>query len=454
MKERVKKYLFGITIVILACLIPIMVNAATQVEAPANISAEYSVSQNGITIKIKSNVEMKYIKLYRKAANGNYILFYKGKEDNVKEKDLYFSRNILPDKVSIKIVVVDKNNVEHSGDMDDIVLPEMPSINPSETEKPSWSPSPIPTQPTWSATPTPSTSTSPTTTTPPQDEYETIKYNGKKYKVRTGDKVYFLDVSDYWKKEGSVRGSDCMLICSEGKYGLVDCSYAEQGDRIYKHLKELGVKELEFVIASHDHFDHIGGYAKLAKRIPIKKLYAKKEYGFLKAAKNYDTKIIKGSNIKGFDFGNFTIRFYSTADLSGKSGGGGNVNCLTAVATHKASKKKIYFSGDIQNNSSKGLYPEKKAAKNVGRVDVYKVGHHGYNSENNSQEAIDALKPDIAVVPNHSGRPSSTVVNRIIKKTGKNDFYYAGNGTVLINIEASGKISKPVQFPEEKTVGK
>ena len=106
MKEKIKRYLIGLIILTTVCIVP-LIAYATQPDggsSGSSISAECETSVLGVTVKIRSNIEIKYLKIYRLADNGNYILFYKGKENNLKEKDIFFSRNILPDKLSIKIV--------------------------------------------------------------------------------------------------------------------------------------------------------------------------------------------------------------------------------------------------------------------------------------------------------------------------------------------------------------
>lgn len=458
MRSNLKKYLIVLLVLLSICAIPIIATA-TSVITDAQISAEAEKTDNGIKVKLKSDIEIKYIKMYRKTTSGTYILFYKSIEDNIKEKEFYFSRNILPETVDIRIVVVDINDVESTGDLPTIEVPPMPSINPEETEKPSWSPSTLPTKPTpstsvapsTSASTAPTTSSAPTTSPSPSDDSgdEKITYNGKKYTVPKGDKVYFFDVADYNKSAGKVQGSDCMLVCSNGKYGLIDATLSSKADRVVKHLKELGVDELEFIIVSHNHGDHVGGYSKIAKKIKIKKMYVKKNYSVARDAKKMGTEIIYGGKVGSFEFENFKFKFYCTKDV-GKSGRNENINCLTALCTHKPSGKKIYFAGDIQNQKSADLYPEVKAAKAVGKVNVYKVAHHCYNAENNDQRAINALKPNSAVATNRKGRGGTeTSAKRIQAYTGSKKFYWAGNGTVLLNLKSTGDISFK-QFPEEK----
>ena len=45
---------------------------------------------------------------------------------------------------------------------------------------------------------------------------------------------------------------------------------ARDTDRIMAVLAEAGVTEIDYLISTHYHVDHIGGLQELAKRIPIK----------------------------------------------------------------------------------------------------------------------------------------------------------------------------------------
>ena len=447
MRNNIRIIILSSIVLLILMLLPLFARAIEATSSSAEVTVEPKVTQAGVSLDIKSNIELKSIRIYRKISNGNYVLFYKTNGESTKEKTVFFSRNLLPDTVQLKIVVIDKDGNQISGDIEPIEIPSLPSMNPEETAKPTTSQIVIPTKPTPS--PAPSSNPSPSPSAAPSDDKEEIKYNGKKYKVPKGDKVYFLDVQD--KNGNKYQGSDCMLICSEGKYGIIDATLSSKASRVVKHLKELGVTELEFIIVSHNHGDHMGGYSKIAKEIPIKTMYVKrtdKGYGdMVKTAKKHGTTVISGKSLKPFDMGNIHFDFYSTKDYRYSGDFNENVNCLGAVATVKG--KKIYFAGDMQNDKNRKIYPERDTAKKIGKVNIYKCAHHCYSAQNNSTEAINALKPLSAVATNHKNRSGTETAYNKIKAYTKKDFYWAGNGTVLLNINSSGEISYK-QFPEEK----
>ena len=121
---------------------------------------------------------------------------------------------------------------------------------------------------------------------------------------------------------------------------------------------------------------------------------------------------------------------------------------MTAVFIQKDTNKKIYFAGDIQNAKKKKLYPEINTAIEIGKVDVYKAAHHGYNYENNDPKSLKALKPTFSVLTNCKGRGGTKETVKRLQDL-KSKVYWCGNGTVLLNINSSGGISTH-QFKEEK----
>ena len=61
-----------------------------------------------------------------------------------------------------------------------------------------------------------------------------------------------------------------ILVRTQTMNVLVDGGERAQGGTVVNYLKELGVTQLDFVIASHHHTDHIGGLIEVLKRIKTK----------------------------------------------------------------------------------------------------------------------------------------------------------------------------------------
>ncbi len=265
-------------------------------------------------------------------------------------------------------------------------------------------------------------------------------------KISNSNAVYFLNTG---------RSSDSFIIQDGEHFGLIDTSVPSKGSFIVTQLKKLGVKQLDFIIITHSHDDHVGGFSKVIDSIPVKALFVKTEgtrypahqgtySSLIKKAKKKGTYVcnVADSKCQSFSLGNINFRLYNTnffsAALVSRNNYGrfDNVNSVCAVANING--KRVYFSGDIGNYF--GQNQETITARQIGDIDVYKVAHHGYVSFNNHQEAINYLKPEYSVVTNDRGT-ASTAINRVKKSNSKYvRTYYTPEGSVTMMIEPSGNI--------------
>src|SRR5438309_7480921 len=67
-------------------------------------------------------------------------------------------------------------------------------------------------------------------------------------------------------------GKAALWITPSGQTVLVDSGNpgGRHTDRIMAAIADAGVKQIDYLISTHYHIDHIGGVQELAKRIPIK----------------------------------------------------------------------------------------------------------------------------------------------------------------------------------------
>ena len=285
---------------------------------------------------------------------------------------------------------------------------------------------------------------------PKKEETPTVEEPKKEEKAKTLSKkdnaIYFLNVG---------ASTDSFILYDNGHYGLIDTSLPKNGDKIVKKLKKLGVKKLDFILITHAHRDHTGGYQTIMKSISVKKLYVKVDgtkypshqgtyKKLISTAKNKNTDIcdIKNKKCQKITLGNTKIKLYNTDFLSSKGiflihkGRFENANSVGAVATING--KRIYFAGDIGNYF--GHNQESKTAKKVGDIDVYKAAHHGYVTFNNHQDALNKLKAEYTVVTNTPKKASTTVAR--LKKANKNykKTYYTVDGTVVLKVTEKGKL--------------
>ena len=229
--------------------------------------------------------------------------------------------------------------------------------------------------------------------------------------------VYFIDV------EG---GQATLFVAPSGQTMLVDTGWAgfegRDADRIAAVAKLAGVKQIDYLLVTHYHMDHVGGVPQLAAKIPIKNFVdhgALLEPGQEKIYQAYTDVREKGKHlevkpgdsvpIKGMD-----VKIVSAAGnlLATPLAGAGqqNPNCgdpqarpvdttenarsVGSVITY--GKFRMIDLGDLTwNKEFELMCPVNK----VGTVDVYVVTHHGMNMSGHPA-IVDALKARVAIMDN------------------------------------------------------
>ena len=76
--------------------------------------------------------------------------------------------------------------------------------------------------------------------------------------------VHYIDVGQ----------ADSILLETEGKFMLIDGGNKEDGQLVISYLQQQGVEELEAVICTHAHEDHVGGLPSVLAVFPVKAVYA------------------------------------------------------------------------------------------------------------------------------------------------------------------------------------
>lgn len=248
--------------------------------------------------------------------------------------------------------------------------------------------------------------------------------------------------------------SDCIILESDGHFAMVDAAedteyppdkpalkYRGYEEEICEYLHkncsdENGIVTLDFVLGTHAHSDHIGGFDTVIHddRVVVKKAFLKPyvESGInLFERTQWDNKEVYNqmrdalinknvpiyTDFDGYSFkmGAFQITFFNGSYVHRWRQTGENENSVVTLV--EAFGKRALLSGDM-NWKCGG---EKKISKAVGKVDLLKVGHHGYDFST-SAIWLKTLDPDIAVLPNKEKQMHKSVAARI-KKYSKAKLY-------------------------------
>lgn len=241
--------------------------------------------------------------------------------------------------------------------------------------------------------------------------------------------VYFLDVGQ----------GDSELIVSGDTAVLIDAGEAEYGKTVVKNIKALGIKKLDYIIATHPHADHIGGLAEVIESFEVGKVIAPRVSDELTPTTSVYENFLEAVKSKGMKL--TAARAGNTYSLDGAeleilapiSDNYDDLNDFSVVCRVTKGNISFMFTGD----ASKASEADMTASGEDLYADVFKVGHHGSKTASTSAFLAE-VTPSVCVIScgsgNDYGHPTQAALSRLEEHT-KNICRTDLNGTVSIFTE-------------------
>lgn len=250
------------------------------------------------------------------------------------------------------------------------------------------------------------------------------------------------------------REGDCILIeCENGKKILIDGGEADTADSTISYLYNIGVKNIDLIIATHSHSDHIGATPKIIDNFGCKELLIREpdwskmpDYEIAWDTKGYHDRLIAkakevGAVIRRPSEGEvlnvskeISLKIFNTLTEDYTAY---NYLSFSILMTHL--QNKFFFGGDMSIQS------EWSVLGKIGKVDTLCVPHSGYD-DSTSGALLSELNPNYSVILNPHVNAWSNQFDRIRTEETRNrlQFYnsivYATeqNGTIVLNSNADG----------------
>ncbi len=213
----------------------------------------------------------------------------------------------------------------------------------------------------------------------------------------------------------NVGNGDASCVYTNQAVGLIDTGTELMAGSLIEHIKELKTSTLDFVVLSHPHNDHAGGYLHLLKEFTIKRLFVHDCFitdfsnvslyqEILEQSLQAGTEICYVTHGMTVKIGGISMTFYDAMR-------GVDENQRSLVVDVEIGDKNCLYTGDIG-------FPIEHQLLRMGhslKSDILKVGHHG-SVDASSTEFLKAVLPEYAVVSvgqNNYGHPSRETAKRI-----------------------------------------
>jgi competence protein ComEC len=240
---------------------------------------------------------------------------------------------------------------------------------------------------------------------------------GGSYASQSGDlKITWIDV------EG---GASTLFVSPTGESLLFDTGYPGNGDRDAKRIlaaaQKAGLRQIDHVVISHWHGDHVGGLEALAKLIPLGKFYDHGDGVEAADKARHDTYVsIAGGNrtiLKAGDsiaLGPVQVRVLVSEGpviATPINGGGPNANCANAALMAPAAPENIrmvalainYNNFKYASLADSDWSREMELAcpvNKLGQINLYTINRHGGLDDSGAPALLNAIKPQVVVMNN------------------------------------------------------
>lgn len=244
--------------------------------------------------------------------------------------------------------------------------------------------------------------------------------------------AYFLDVGQ----------GDSILLMGPDFTILIDAGRRERSE-VVPYLDEIGVQQIDLLVGTHPHADHIGQFPQVLARFPVSEVWMSgDENPTLTFERAIDAVIAAGAAYhepragEVYQIGSARIEVLNPTELTGEPNEG-SVSFRLVFG-----EVAFMFTGDAETPTEDEILDSGRNLK----AQILKLGHHGSNTSS-SLDFLLAVEPEIAIwsagIDNTYGHPSPPALQRL-QELGVTVYGTAMDGTIVV--ETDGQTYKVVDY--------
>ncbi|HVI42594.1 MAG TPA: stalk domain-containing protein, partial [Anaerovoracaceae bacterium] len=232
--------------------------------------------------------------------------------------------------------------------------------------------------------------------------------------------IHFLDVGQ----------GDSILIDYGDYEALIDAGNNGDGSLVVNYIKPYIDGDLDLMIATHVHEDHIGGLDDVLKAYQVDEIVDSGDTSTTVTYNDYYAAVSSEPNCTYIADQDMTIDMVGGATLKiiEALDGDSNANNDSVIALLDYNNFEALFPGDSENAA------ESACLNKLYDVDVLKAGHHGSRTAS-SQSFLNIIKPETVIISaglgNQYGHPHTEALQRFAN-IGANVYGTFKSGTIVL----------------------
>lgn len=231
-------------------------------------------------------------------------------------------------------------------------------------------------------------------------------------------KITFFDVGK----------GDAILIETKNTSMLIDAGYDETGEELLSYLRQQGGQPLDYLVITHFDKDHVGGADHVLEEVGAEHIFQPDyegdsgqylEYREALEMAGQQPELVTDTRVLSFDGVECLIYPPQKQEYEEED------NDFSLVISMTYGDRSFLFAGDCEKERLKELLNQTEFDL---KHDLLKVPHHG-RKEKNSEEFLEAVSPEIAVITCSREEPGDNKVRKILQELGTQT-YFTFEGTI------------------------